>query len=58
MPDAELCYMAPTPACRYDHQPAPGTPEAELLDACKNPRSWVWGSNRHAGKGLPGPLLS
>jgi len=26
---------------RYDHTPAPGTPEADLIDACKNPRTWV-----------------
>lgn len=25
----------------YDHHPAPGTPEFDLLDACKNPRTWV-----------------
>jgi len=25
----------------YDHHPAPGSPEAEILDAFKNPREWV-----------------
>ncbi len=25
----------------YDYQPAAGSPEAELLDAAKTPRSWV-----------------
>ena len=34
-----ICYLI----CRwqYDHQPAEGSREAELLDACKNPRTWV-----------------
>ncbi|CAM9629667.1 unnamed protein product, partial [Ectocarpus fasciculatus] len=25
----------------YNHSPAPGSPEDELLDACKKPRAWV-----------------
>ena len=25
----------------YDNQPEPGSPEADLLDACKNPREWL-----------------
>lgn len=25
----------------YDNQPEPGTPEHDLLDACKNPREWI-----------------
>lgn len=25
----------------YDNQPEAGSPEADLLDACKNPRTWV-----------------
>lgn len=25
----------------YDHHPKEGSPEAEFLDACKNPRSWI-----------------
>jgi len=25
----------------YDHHPEPGTPEAEFLEACRNPREWV-----------------
>ncbi len=25
----------------YDQKPAPGSPEAELIDCCKNPRVWV-----------------
>lgn len=25
----------------YDHSPEPGSPEAEFLEVCKNPRDWV-----------------
>ena len=25
----------------YDMEPAAGTPEADFLDACRNPREWV-----------------
>ena len=25
----------------YDANPAPGTPEYELLDCCRNPRTWA-----------------
>jgi len=25
----------------YDQKPAAGSPEADLLDACKTPRNWV-----------------
>ena len=25
----------------YCHVPAPGSPEAELLDACRTPREWA-----------------
>lgn len=31
----------PFPSCRYDLQPEAGTPEADFIDACKNPREWV-----------------
>jgi len=36
-----LMSLPVTASWLYDHQPAPGSPEAELLDACKNPRNWV-----------------
>lgn len=26
---------------QYDFHPQPGTPEADLIDACKTPRNWV-----------------
>ena len=25
----------------YDHQVTPGSPEAEIMDAFKNPREWI-----------------
>jgi coproporphyrinogen III oxidase len=30
-----------TASWEYDQSPAPGSPEADLLDACQNPRTWV-----------------
>jgi coproporphyrinogen III oxidase len=30
-----------TAGWEYDHKPAPGTPEADFLDAARNPREWV-----------------
>ncbi len=36
-----LMSMPLTASWLYDHQPAPGSPEADLLDACKVPRVWV-----------------
>ena len=39
MVDGQMAVLC----CRweYDQKPQEGSPEAELLDACKNPRSWV-----------------
>ncbi len=36
-----LMSLPLTASWEYDQSPAPGSPEADLLDACKNPRSWV-----------------
>ncbi len=36
-----LMSLPMTASWMYDHTPAPGTPEWDLLDACKNPRKWV-----------------
>lgn len=36
-----LMSLPKTAGWEYDHTPAPGTPEAEFMDACKNPRNWV-----------------
>ncbi|PNW86414.1 hypothetical protein CHLRE_02g085450v5 [Chlamydomonas reinhardtii] len=36
-----LMSMPQTASWLYDHQPKAGSPEAELLDACRNPRVWV-----------------
>ncbi|KAL3935103.1 MAG: hypothetical protein SGARI_003109 [Bacillariaceae sp.] len=36
-----LMSLPETAMWLYDHHPAPGTPEAEFLDAAKNPREWV-----------------
>jgi coproporphyrinogen III oxidase len=38
-----LMSLPPRARWEYDHQPAPGSPEAELLDACRHPRDWVGG---------------
>jgi coproporphyrinogen III oxidase len=36
-----LMSMPPEVSWRYDHHPAPGSPEAELLDGFLKPRDWV-----------------
>lgn len=36
-----LMSLPKTAGWEYDHHPAPGSPEFELLDACKNPKTWV-----------------
>mmetsp|Transcript_10172 Transcript_10172/g.25358 ORF Transcript_10172/g.25358 Transcript_10172/m.25358 type:complete len:366 (-) Transcript_10172:793-1890(-) len=36
-----LMSMPETATWLYDHQPPAGTPEAELLDATRNPRNWA-----------------
>lgn len=36
-----LMSLPPTVRFDYDYQPAPGSEEARLLDACQHPRSWV-----------------
>ena len=36
-----LMSLPLTASWEYDHNPAPGTPEFELLDCCRNPRTWV-----------------
>ena len=36
-----LMSLPLTASWMYDKQPVPGSPEADLLDACKNPRTWV-----------------
>jgi coproporphyrinogen III oxidase len=36
-----LASMPPLAAWKYDHQPAPGTRESELLEVLRNPRDWV-----------------
>lgn len=36
-----LMSLPETARWEYNHQPKEGSPEAELLDCCKNPRSWV-----------------
>lgn len=36
-----LMSLPLTASWMYDHEPQPGTPEADLLDACRNPRTWV-----------------
>ena len=36
-----LMSLPPTVRFEYNYQPAPNTPEADLLDACLNPREWV-----------------
>lgn len=36
-----LMSMPPEVSWRYEHVPAPGTPEAELLEVVKTPRAWV-----------------
>lgn len=36
-----LMSLPPRARWGYNYQPAPGSPEAELLDACLHPREWV-----------------
>ncbi|PHS02555.1 MAG: oxygen-dependent coproporphyrinogen oxidase [Leeuwenhoekiella sp.] len=36
-----LMSLPPHVQWRYDHHPAPGSPEAELVDVLENPREWV-----------------
>jgi len=36
-----LMTLPETASWLYDHQPAPGSPEANFLDAARNPRDWV-----------------
>ncbi|MHA4807978.1 oxygen-dependent coproporphyrinogen oxidase [Flavitalea flava] len=36
-----LMSLPPRARWSYNHQPAEGSPEAELLDACLHPRDWV-----------------
>ncbi|HWB94658.1 MAG TPA: oxygen-dependent coproporphyrinogen oxidase [Puia sp.] len=36
-----LVSLPPRARWGYDYQPAEGSPEAELLDACRHPRNWT-----------------
>ena len=36
-----LMSLPETARWEYNHQPEPGSPEAEFLDACQTPREWV-----------------
>ncbi|MGZ3911502.1 MAG: oxygen-dependent coproporphyrinogen oxidase [Flavisolibacter sp.] len=36
-----LMSLPPTVRFEYNYQPAPGSPEAALLEACRHPRDWV-----------------
>jgi len=36
-----LMSLPETARWEYDHQPEPGTPEADFIDACRQPRTWV-----------------
>ena len=36
-----LMSLPPRARWGYNYQPVPGTPEAELLDACLHPRDWI-----------------
>lgn len=36
-----LMSLPETARWEYDHVPEPGSPEAEFIDVCKNPRDWV-----------------
>jgi coproporphyrinogen III oxidase len=36
-----LMSLPPRARWGYNYQPAEGSPEAELLDACKHPRNWI-----------------
>lgn len=39
--ESVLMSLPLTASWEYDQKPAPGSPEEDLLDACKNPRDWV-----------------
>ena len=41
-----------TASWEYDQKPAPGSPEADLLDACQNPRTWGEGFMKRARPAL------
>ncbi len=36
-----LMSLPPRARWKYDYHPAPGTPEAALLEACRQPREWI-----------------
>jgi coproporphyrinogen III oxidase len=36
-----LMSLPETARWEYDFHPAPGTPEADFIDACKHPREWI-----------------
>jgi coproporphyrinogen III oxidase len=36
-----LMSLPPRARWEYNYQPVPGSPEAELLDACMHPRDWL-----------------
>ena len=36
-----LASMPPLAAWKYDHQPAPGSRESDLIEVLKNPRDWL-----------------
>ena len=36
-----LMSLPLTARWQYDFTPSPGTPEADLIDACQKPRNWV-----------------
>jgi coproporphyrinogen III oxidase len=36
-----LMSLPPRARWEYNYQPVPGSPEAELMDACMHPRDWV-----------------
>jgi coproporphyrinogen III oxidase len=36
-----LMSLPETARWEYDHNPEPGSPEAEFIDVCRNPRNWV-----------------
>jgi len=39
--ESMLMTLPETARWEYDHKPAPGSPEAEIMDAFKKPREWV-----------------
>jgi len=36
-----LMSLPETARWEYDHNPEPGSPEADFIDACRNPRDWI-----------------